>query len=219
MSGHGGDVDLDVVGILQRAQQPGDLAEVRRAIEDLRNDSKTEWIAELLQDARLQIAELVAAVQALAERTDSSADHLCDTTGMDSFTQDLLLESPRSWHLVGPPNAAAFFHAKAISAVVCDPADRAVERFATLQRAAINEQPLLVGEIPLERWKAPPGRGHPVDWVFSLPCLVQPLTLDVVSHQSTTTLLRLTVCGDPYTSLPPRWHCGLSPQGGEYTGR
>lgn len=204
----GGDHELDIVAILRRAQQPDGLAQLQQALDELRERDPTSHIAQLLEavhETREQVTNVALAVAELAAR-DPAATHLVDTTKMVSYTIDYVAPPGRTWMPVDPPGPFSFFLAQAVSAEAVDPFDPTILRSATILQGLINHEPILAGRVPVERWRAPPGRGHAVEWVFSCMSLIHTLQLEVDVPPAFPCLLRLTLSGEPSdgrSSLPP----------------
>lgn len=200
--GTGGDHELDVVSILRRARDPQGLAELRRAIEELRDRLapnralELTQILEAMQETRAQVHAVALAVAELARR-EPAADHLVDVTGMESFTPQ-----PR---FVEPPVRANFFCAEAVSVLVTKATDRGIRSYATIEGVEINNIPQLPGPIAADRWRAPAGRGHPVRWGFSCMALVHTLYVQIRSDDADAALFGLTLSGKCTDSLPNEW--------------
>lgn len=207
----GGDHELDVVGILRRAREPEGLAQLRTAIEHLGAEKTGTLLTEILEvvhDSRQQIQSLALAIGELAQH--QGADHLVDVTKLDTYTVTQLVPTPLQRPDVGgdvselriePPHSAFYFETRAVAVSVVDPDDHGQPRDLTFTRVTIGHEPQLLGEVLAERWAAPPGRGHPLQWrVFSSMALMHYLSIEVRVPQPA--LLRITLSGRALQDMP-----------------
>lgn len=208
MVSRGGDHELDVAGILRRARDPDDLGQLRRAIEELQSRQSTEWIAELLDRMQAQLRQLTNAVEALATRPDpTGGDNLVDVGGMDAFTVRALLNPMEHHRVYIEPPREPYFVAYAIAVDMVGP-DYTRVPDVSIERVEIHACPQTQGAFDASRWAAPPGRGHPIRWLFGAATLAAECRVELRSHEADAVRVRITVFGKPLVRLPPGWSVG-----------